>query len=118
MGILQKIFGAFSSKSPESFYEVKVTNESVTVSHPKHGIEKINWNKINLIKLINTDAGPAGIDIWLNLKGDNEECFIPHGHKGFDQVYEIVSQYDNFNFNNFINSMSCADNKAFLLWEK
>lgn len=118
MGILQRLFNVFGAKSPESFYEVKVTDQSVSVSHPKHGIEKINWNQINQIKLVNTDVGPAGIDIWLNLVGDNTECFIPHGHQGFQEVYDIVSKYNNFNFNNFIESMSCTDNKEFLLWEK
>lgn len=118
MGIFQKIFGAFSSKPPEDYYNVILSEIDIYVEHPKHGIQKINWEDILTIKLINTDDGPAGIDIWLALVGKNETCLIPQSHKGFDEVYNIVSKYEDFNFENFINSMSCTDNAEFLLWER
>jgi len=52
------------------------------------------------------------------LLGENSGCLIPHGAKGFETVYEIISKYNNFNFDNFISSMSCTDNEEFLLWKK
>ena len=118
MNIWDKIWELFTDKTPETFYKVIITNELVSVEHPKHGITKIKWNQITRINLINLDIGPAGIDIWMSLIGEDEVCLIPHGHAGFEKVYEIVSKYKNFNFENFINSMGCTDNVEFLLWEK
>lgn len=118
MGLFQKIFGAFSSKPPEDYYKVTLSETNICVEHPKHGIQKIDWKNILTIKLINTDVGPAGIDIWLALVGKNETCLIPHGHKSFDKVYNLVSKYEDFNLENFINSMSCTDDAEFILWER
>ena len=52
------------------------------------------------------------------VSGDGERCLIPHGAKGFDKVYEIVSKYEGFDFTNFGKSMTCADNAEFDLWVK
>ena len=103
------IFKIEPVKQPEDYYTVTLSDTSVKVSHPKQPIEEIHWDNIRLIKLINTDAGPVMPDIWLALIGDQEKCFIPHGAKGCDEVYDIVSKYEGFNFENVIKSMSCTD---------
>jgi hypothetical protein len=52
------------------------------------------------------------------LLGQNECYFIPQGAKGYDEVYAIVSKYENFNFENVIKSISSTDNAEFELWTK
>jgi hypothetical protein len=52
------------------------------------------------------------------LFGNNEGCLIPQGAKGYDEVYDIVSKYDGFDFQQVIEAMKCSDNKEFLLWVK
>lgn len=118
MGILQKIFRKPGPKNPEDNFVVTITKEFVRVEHPGRETQEILWRDIEEIKLINTDAGPLAPDIWLALLGLDSGCLIPHGAKGFETVYEIISKYENFNFDNFIASMSCSDNAEFLLWEK
>jgi len=49
---------------------------------------------------------------------EEDSCLIPQGAKGFDNVYDAVSKYNGFNFENFIKSMSCTDNAEFDLWTK
>jgi hypothetical protein len=118
MGILQKIFGKKKVKNPEDDFVVTITDEYVKVEHPARKTEIANWTTLQGIKLINTDAGPALPDIWLMLICSDSGCLIPHGSKGYDDVYAIVSKYEGFNFENVIQSMGFAGNAEFLLWIK
>ena len=38
--------------------------------------------------------------------------------RGFDEVYEIISKYEGFNFENWGKSMTCTDNAEFPIWIK
>jgi hypothetical protein len=118
MGILDRLFGKLKPKIPEDEYLITTTEEFIKVEHPRRETETILWKDIEAIKLINTDEGPFAPDIWLVLIGKDSGCLIPQGSKGFETVYNIVSEYENFNFENFIESMSCTDNAEFLLWRK
>lgn len=118
MGILDRLFGKLKPKNPEDEYLITATEEFIKVEHPRRETETILWKDIEAIKLINTDEGPFAPDIWLVLIGKDSGCLIPQGSKGFETVYNIVSEYENFNFENFIESMSCTDNAEFLLWRK
>jgi hypothetical protein len=118
MGIFERIFGKPKPKNPEDNFTVTITKEYIRVEHPERKTEEVLWNDITEIKLINTNAGPFAPDVWLALLGENSGCLIPQGAKGFETVYDIISKYENFNFENFIKSMSCTDNEEFLLWKK
>lgn len=117
MGFLNKLFNG-NKRQPEEYYIVSLSNDLIKVEHPENETQTIRWDDIDEIKLSNNDSGPWGIDIWMVLVGKNSHCQIPHGSKGFDEIYEIVSKYKNFNFNNLMESMSCTENKEFLLWSK
>lgn len=122
MGFWNKIFGSKSEnsnkKQPEDYYETEITDVYVKVTHPKRKTEQIDWNEIEEIKLINTDEGPFLPDVWLILMGNGKGCSIPQGSDGWNKVYDIVSKYDGFNFENVIKSASCTDNETFELWQK
>ena len=122
MGFWNKIFGSKNEntnrKQPEDYYETEITDVYVKVTHPKRKTEQIDWNEIEEIKLINTDEGPFLPDVWLILMGNGKGCSIPQGSDGWNKVYDIVSKYDGFNFENVIKSASCADNETFELWQK
>lgn len=122
MGFWNRVFGSKSEnakrKQTEDFYETEITDVYVKVTHPKRKDEQINWNEIEEIKLINTDVGPFLPDVWLILMGNGKGCSIPQGSDGWNKVYDIVSKYDGFNFENVIKSASCADNETFKLWQK
>jgi hypothetical protein len=101
---------------PENYYIVTITDETVLVSFKDEQLGSVNWKELHTIMLINTDQGPWLPDIWLTLISDNSKCMIPHGSKGFDMVYDIVSKYESFNFDNELESMTCIANAEFLLW--
>lgn len=104
-------------RQPEDDYVTIITRDGIKVEHPRRLTEEIGWNEIDEIKLVNTDEGPFFPDIWLVLIGKTRGCSIPHGSKGFEKVYDIVSKYDSFNFENVVASMSCTDNRSFDLWK-
>lgn len=121
MGIFSWLFKPKEQQTihqPEDDYIVTLTATNVKVEHPKRATEEIDWQDIEEIKLINTDQGPFLPDVWLLLLGKGKGCSIPQGCKGFDDVYDIVSKYEGFNFENAIKSMSCTDNAQFELWSK
>jgi len=118
MNFFDKLFRKPKPKNPEDDFTVTITDKSIKVEHPHREIEQVLWENIQQIKLINTDQGPWLPDIWLALLGNEDGCLIPHGAKGFNEVYDIVSKYEGFNFENFAKSMSCTDNVEFDLWTK
>ena len=104
---------------PEDLYIVTITEESIKVQPPSGGPEEVLWKHIYEIRLVNTDTGPFEPDIWLVLIGENETgCMIPHGNKDFEAVYDIISKYKKFSFDNFIASMSSTQKEEFILWKK
>ena len=114
MGLFEKT----KAKNPEDDFNVIITDEFIRVEHPRRKTEQILWKDINEIRFINTDEGPFVLDVWLALIGENSGCLVPQGAKGFDTVYDIVSKYENFNFENVIKSMSCSSNEQFGLWKR
>ena len=118
MSFFDRLFKKAKPKIPEDDFTVTITGKFIKVEHPQRKTEQVLWENIKQIKLINTDQGPWLPDIWLALLGDEDGCLIPQGAKGFDEVYDIVSKYEGFNFENFIKSMSCTDNAEFDLWTK
>lgn len=118
MGFLSKLFGQDASDKPEENYVTTVTDKFIRVEHRSRKTEQINWTDIVEIRLVNTDEGPLVPDIWLLLMGDDSGCSIPHGSKGYEQVYNIVSKYEEFNFESVIKSMASTGNEQFVLWIK
>ena len=88
------------------------------VEHPKWGIEMLIWTDLQKVFYINTDEGPWLPDLWLTLVGNNSSCRIPLGVKGFEEVYNTVSKFPGFDFDNAVKAISCTDNAEFLLWTK
>lgn len=122
MNFLKKIFRKTENKQPEDYpedyFEVTITETFLMVSHSRIETKQIFWKEINEIKLINNNSGPFVPDIWMSLLGENSSCLIPHGSLGFDKVYNIVSKYKSFDFDNVTKSMRCVDNQEFLLWQR
>lgn len=116
--LFKNLFAKSKKKQPEDDFVTVITEESVCVEHPRKQSEQILWKDIEVIKLINTDSGPAAPDLWLALLGSHSGCLIPHGSIGFDKVYQIISKYDNFDFESVTESMRSTENREFLLWER
>jgi hypothetical protein len=120
MALFNKLKGIFSiiKRRPEDDYKIIINGDFVEANHPWWGSGKVRWDDLQQIILINTDKGPWLPDVWLKLVDSTSFCQIPQEVKEFEEIYEIVSRFDGFSFENFIESMACTDNATFLLWEK
>ncbi len=97
---------------------ITVNDDFVRVEHPDRKTLEVNWDDIEEIWLLNTDQGPFLDDIWLQLKTKDHSCYIPQGREGYNDVYDKVTQYPGFNFDNVILSMQTTTRAEFLLWTK
>lgn len=124
MGFFSKLFSGNKAiqqqpkRQPEDEYVTEITDLFVRVCHPTRAPEQIAWHEVEEVLLVNTDEGPFLPDVWLILKGHDKGCSIPHGSAGWDPVYNIVSQYEGFDFEKVIESASCTDNAVFVVWKK
>ncbi len=105
-------------QQPEDLYKVELTGTVIKVTHPKRADEEIRWEEIEEVRFVNTDEGPFLPDVWMILSGNSKSCSIPQGSKGWDAVYDIVSKYQGFNFENAMKSATCAENQVFEIWKK
>ncbi|MGZ8558605.1 MAG: hypothetical protein ACXWWC_09740 [Chitinophagaceae bacterium] len=118
MSFFERLFKKQKRKNPEDDFIITITDKFIKVEHRLRKIEQISWENIKHIKVINTNEGSGLPDVWLALFGIEDGCLIPQGAKGFEEDYNTVSQYEGFNFENFITSMTCTDNAEFDLWTK
>ena len=117
MGFFSKLFGR-NRRQPEDDFKITISNTSIKVEHPRRKTEEVRIAGIVEIKLINTDTGPAALDLWLALIGEGDGCLIPHGAEGFEEVFDIITAFEGFNLENFIAAMACTENAEFELWKK
>lgn len=105
-------------KQPEDYYNISITEDAVKVEHPDHSPEQINWKDIIEIAVVTTDEGPMLPDHYLVLVGEKSGCAIPLGAPKYDAVYDTVSEYEGFDFREYIKSTTCAENARFEVWRK
>lgn len=117
MGLFN-IFKRKKRKQPEDYFKIEINDEWITVEHPKRKKEVVRWNDIESIKMITTDDGPFLPDLWLALLSSDGGCLIPQGAKGYNEVYEIVSEYSGFDFEKIIIAMGITQNAEFTVWKK
>jgi len=118
MNFFKNLFSKPKVKQLEDYFETTITDELVRVEHPRRETEQILWKDITEIRFVNTDTGPFAPDIWLALIGENSGCLIPHGSVGCEKVYDIVSKYEGFDFENVMKSMTSTENEQFVVWKR
>lgn len=119
MGIFDKLFKRKEPrKQPEEYYVITITDESVKVKHPKRKTEQINWKDIEEIAVVTTDEGPFLPDVWLVLMGKDSGCTLPQGAPKYDEVFDIISKYEGFKFDEYIKSASSTGNARFDVWKR
>ena len=102
----------------ETTFNINITNDSINVKRQNVKAKERKWVDISEIYLMNTDITPFDVDIWLVLIGKKNRCIVPFDTKSYDEIYEVISRYDGFNFDNVNKSMSCTGSKFFPLWKK
>lgn len=104
----------------EKTYKSKAfcNDEGVSVEHTNGTIEAALWDEIIKISVITTDQGPFADDVFLVLFKEEKGVLIPSEAEGYNEVYERVSKFDDFDFQKYIESMSSTINQEFICWER
>lgn len=98
--------------------KVLCNDEGVSVEHTNGTIESALWDEIIKISVITTNQGPIADDVFLVLFKEEEGVLIPSEAEGYNEVFERVSKFDEFDFQKYIDSMSSTINKEFICWER
>ena len=98
-------------------YRLVMTNEEIACEHPRRQREAIRWDDIKRIWYVTTSEGPRLPDEWLLLEGERGGCSFPTEAKGFDGIWDELSQrFDGFNYKPLIHGGT--DEAKHLCWER
>lgn len=97
-----------------------IDQKGVRITRLNGKVEEIKWDDIGEISIITTSEGPFVDDVYLCLSSVDGKtgCAIPSMAEGYNEVYDRVSKFEGFNFQKYIESMSCTADAKFVLWEK
>ncbi len=118
MSIIQKIKNFLNPPSPESKFQIIITNEKVTGIRDDGQQEEVSWEELSKVEIHTNDLGPFVDDVYWVLHGKERGCVIPQGAPDSGKLLEKLQELENFNNEEFINSMSCTENKQFIVWER
>lgn len=103
--------------TPGGPYQVFVTDEAVSCTHPKRATELIRWDEIKEIRLVTTSDGPFSPDEWYLFVGDDGGCSVPSEAKGFDQLWDIFkTRFPGFDYQGIIQAGTSDEQRV--LWKK
>jgi hypothetical protein len=102
----------------ESDFHANITDDYISVEQEGAGREEVRWADIIAIDMVTTDKGPFEPDVWLVLRTDSLSCRLPQGAPDYDAVYDRVSAFPGFSFDNVIQAMMSTGNATFELWRK
>jgi hypothetical protein len=82
--------------------------------------EEIRWEAVTEIKIITTNAGPYGEDVFFVLTGTGGKgCLVPHAAAVRTKLLEALQvRFPNLDDAAVIAAMGCTSNNTFLLWER
>ncbi len=122
-GLLSKLFGQRRNEkqvwetTPGGPYEVTITDQELTCTHPKRPTESIRWDQVREIMLVTTSDGPFSPDVWYVFAGDGTGCSVPSEAKGFDQLWEVFkSRFPTIDYQAMI-AAGTGDEKK-VIWKK
>lgn len=75
--------------TPGGPFEVVVSEDGLSCSHPRRAAEAIRWNEVREILLVTTSAGPWAPDVWYVFVGEEGGCSVPTEAKGFERLWEV-----------------------------
>jgi hypothetical protein len=109
-----------SELQKESRYIVTLDEQEVRCRRPSGETESVAWDDLNSVIVETNDTGPWGMDVWWLLLGVDgiSGCSIPQGATGDQALLHKLLSLPDFDSEQFIAAMSCADNQRFLCWTR
>jgi hypothetical protein len=103
---------------PESLYLVQISPTEVSCVHPDGKIEQVDWDDLERVEILTTDAGPFAPDMFWVLLGSKGGCVIPWGATREQELLKRLQTLRGFSNEAVIEAAPSAEWRRFLCWEK
>ena len=108
-----------SEIQPEADFVVQLSDTEVRCVRPDGQVECITWNDLQSVTILTTDKGPLVADVfWLLDTSTGSGCIIPQGATGERALLGRLQELPGFDNEALIESMSSAENRKFLCWQR
>ncbi len=86
----------------------------------EHGMmrDEIALDQIIEIAVVTTNEGPFVNDVFVVLKGAQNEIKIPQEAENFEALFDVFKKFEGFNYEAFIEAMSSTENDKFVCWKR
>jgi hypothetical protein len=103
---------------PESLYLVQISSTDVSCVRPDGKVERVNWDDLERVEILTTDAGPFAPDVFWVLLGSKGGCVIPQGATGEKELLRRLQTLPGFSNEAVIEAAPSTECRRFLCWEK
>ena len=106
------------ASAPANGFTVAITDKDVSCTRPDGTVERVAWDDLQSVELVNTDEGPFTIDVYWLLNGASGGCAIPQGATGEGALLARLQGLSGFDNGAVIAAMSRSDNHRTLCWRR
>ena len=99
-------------------YVVELSDTEVRSKHPDGSLEIVEWDDLQRVELVTTDAGPFAPDVYWLLYGSSDRCLVPQGSSRERELLRRLQQLPGFLDRAVVEGMSSAANRVFVCWKR
>jgi hypothetical protein len=122
LGILKRLFGGNPASpaplQPESQFIVRLSDAEVICQRPDGRTERVAWDDLQRVEILNTPDGPFLPDVFWVLNGTDSGCVIPWGATGERDLLERLQRLPRFDSEAVVKSAARTDDAVTLCWER
>ena len=107
-----------SARQPESTFVVSITESEVSVQRPDGVIEKVSWDDLQQVDLLNTGDGPWLPDVFWVLHGRSNGCAIPWGATGDVELLRRLQELPGFDNQVILSSAATTSERSRTCWRR
>ncbi len=103
---------------PESKFIVHLSEEAVSCQRPDGQIERVEWEDLQRVEILNNSDGPFLPDVFWILSGTNSGCVIPWGATGDRELLERLQQLPSFDSAGILSAATTTEEAMTVCWQK
>ena len=103
---------------PESLFVVRLGDDDVVCERPDGTRERVTWDDLQRVEIVNTSDGPMRPDTFWLLIGDAGGCAIPWGATGERQLLDRLQKLPGFLNAAVISAATDAGDARRTCWER
>jgi hypothetical protein len=115
---LKSLFGTRDNHAPRT-HGIKWDERGISRDLPGGKSEGLAWADLIRVSVLTTDEGPFVEDVYFLLESaDGKGCAVPQEADHDSKLLEFLQKLPGFDNEQFIRSMTSAENARFICWER